>query len=748
MKEKPMQMKAFSLQKSVRPYGYLAFSLLVALLCTLYLEFTYDLSFLAHTGDAAGVFFRSFSVSTALRMGLFFFVTFSLLMLTVSSRVAETIVKHRYLLSAILLCVLVLFEISGSSIALWGPRLGEDSFNGTLFGRPWPYRSDEWSVFTPFAFSQSYTGNNAISEVIRGCPTDVTMVYAQPSWSVATLFRPFLWGFLAFGASRGLSFFWCARAIVLVLTTYECMILVTNRRRRIAAYAAILIGFAPIIEWWFAVNGTAELFIFGQGLVLSLHHMLRARRFRSQFGWSALLSWLLGCYALIIYPSWQIPLVYVFGFMGVAVLYLWAKEVGPGKRMPVIRDVALPLIVCLEVAAILLGISLANSWEAIQTVMHTSYPGSRFFTGGGLFPLLVNPLVSMLAPFWPEAYAPNVCEASAFASLFPLGIILAVCTLIYSLRKGHADTWIICLLVPYAILFSYGAFGFPSALAKFTLLGNVQTGRLTLALGYLDVVLLARSLAYVQDASRHSYTHTKSPLMLRVISIGIVAAIVAGTIAFATIQVPDLMRQSRWAFLLLATTTAVLVAPVIAVFAKSRRYEARETPSLSGAFLLASAAVVLVSGMCVNPLQRGADALLQSDTLKAVEQIVQEDPDAIWITDSSDYGQATITVGARTITSVNVYPNLERWRAIDTDGAYLNTYNRYVHIQIAPDTTTTFVNPYADSLKITIAPDEVPKLGATYWLSLNDLSQWDTARTQFVPFATAGPFTVHRIVSQ
>ena len=743
MKEKPMHLKAFTPNKSARLCGNIVFFLLVAILCTLYFEFTYELSQAVRTGISVGLFYGNVASDTIFRMGVFTLIAFFLLMLMANSRIAEAIVKYRYLLSAILLCVLVVFEISGSSVALWGSRLGENSFNGTLFGRPWSYRSDEWSVFTPFAFSQSYTGNHAISEVIRGCPTDVTMVYAQPSWSVATLFRPFLWGFLALGASRGLSFFWCARAIVLVLTTYECMLLITDRRRRIAAYGAILVGFAPIVEWWFAVNGTAELFIFGQGLVLSLHHMLRAHSFKSIFGWSALLSWLLGCYAMIIYPSWQIPLAYVFGFIGIADLCHWAKEVSPGKRLPVIRKLALPLTLCLVIVIVLLCISIANSWDAIQAVMHTHYPGSRSFTGGNLLPLLVNPFTSTLAPFWPKEYEPNVCEASAFVSLFPLGIILAICTLIYSLRKGHADTWVICLLVPYAILFSYGAFGFPSVLAKLTLLSNVQTGRLMLALGYLDVALLVRALTCAQDTSRSSFIHTQNPIIARACTVGIVSAIVIGAITIASIQKPRIMQQSQWTLILLGATTAVLATPIIMIFTHMR-----ETSSSPNVLLLASAAVVLVAGMCVNPFQHGADALLKSETLNKVKQVVQEDPDAIWIADSSDYGQAIITVGARTISSVNVYPNLERWRSLDPEGAFIKTYNRYVHIQISPFETTTFTNPYADFLVVTVNPDELPKLGATYWLALGDIPQWNTEHTQFVPYTTAGPFTVYRIVSR
>lgn len=44
-----------------------------------------------------------------------------------------------------------------------------------------------------------------------------TMVYGQPSYAVATLFRPFLWGYLLLGAERGLAFFWDARMLCMML---------------------------------------------------------------------------------------------------------------------------------------------------------------------------------------------------------------------------------------------------------------------------------------------------------------------------------------------------------------------------------------------------------------------------------------------------------------------------------------------------------------------------------------------------
>ena len=63
--------------------------------------------------------------------------------------------QHRYLIGLALLALCVVLELSGSSIAQWNRILGTGGNElGTIFGVPRDLRSDEYAVFTPFAFSQ------------------------------------------------------------------------------------------------------------------------------------------------------------------------------------------------------------------------------------------------------------------------------------------------------------------------------------------------------------------------------------------------------------------------------------------------------------------------------------------------------------------------------------------------------------------------------------------------------------------
>lgn len=220
----------------------------------------------------------------ALAIGVLFFIVWQWRRL-----LSQWLHQYRYAIGTAVVTVATVFSISGSSLAMWSTIIGGDGFQGTLWGIPRSIRSDEFVVFTPFAFSQAYTSYAPISDIIRAFPTDVTMLYAQPAWALATLFRPFLWGFMAFGSQHGLAFFWSARLVVLLLISYEFGRWLTDDRKSISVAYAIFIGFAPIVQWWFSVNGTAELLIFGQALVVLYYRYLNAKNARVACGHMELL---------------------------------------------------------------------------------------------------------------------------------------------------------------------------------------------------------------------------------------------------------------------------------------------------------------------------------------------------------------------------------------------------------------------------------------------------------------------------
>lgn len=718
---------------------FMAFAAFVALLCSLYIECFRSIVQCEQAGVTAGLAYGTITIGALARIaGVFVLFVAAIIYALRHKGMLRWMLTHRVALGMALITLLLLLQISGSSIGMWATLPGEEANQGVLFGMPRAIRSDEWCVYTPFSFSQVATGNHAISSAIRGGGTDVTMIYAQPCWSLPTLFRPFLWGYLVLGATRGLSFYWCARAVTLLLVTFEFMLLIANRNNRVAAYATVLVGFAPIVEWWFAVNGTVELLVFGEGLVLALHHLLRTTDTARRWAWSGLLAWLLGCYALIIYPAWQIPFIYVFGCVGIWDVAMWLRQT-PQDIRPRIPGIVVPFVTAVALAALAVVLCVWQARNAIAASSGTVYPGERFFAGGTYLSYLFNSTTAPISALWPEHFAGNVCESAAFISLFPLGLLLALALLVLSARRHDLDYGTIALIAPYALLLAFGIGGFPAPLAKATLLSYVLPGRLAFPLGFLDVAMLARALALLpkQIAHRHAARSRSRKAKLALLCVACMAFVCALTYIAANGN-PQLMHKR--AVVATVALLAALVLPVLLSFLPTTG----ERPARHS-WLLLSALIPFVCGMCVNPMQVGAPALLNSQIVQGVAEVHTADPQALWLTDSSVVGQACIATGAPTINSVNVYPNMDLWHAIDPSGTYEEVYNRYATILIDMGEKTEFALVQNDMFQLTIAPNDVPKLGAKYWLSSKDLARWNTEHVRFEPQRQAGAYTVYLI---
>lgn len=709
----------------------------VSALCGLYLELFHE-AVIEETGtavgDATSLLHGGMSLAALPRVPLACLAILAVLcLLWHDGRAMRFLVRHRLLIGIGAVVVLTAAQISGSSIGGWAGVLGYERGQGCLFGTPRSIRSDEWVVSTPYAISQCATGLGAYNPVIRGVGADVTMVYGQPAWAVATIFRPFLWGYLILGASRGLAFFWSARLVTLFLITFETGLLVTRTSKRegdecLALTGAVLVTFAPIVQWWFAVNGTAELFVYGQGLVLALDRLLRSRARASRWGWSLLLAWLCGCYLLILYPAWQVPLFYVFAFMGLWVIDRYRQEFSHDERAATARRIAVPLVASLCLAMACVGLALYSSKETIAAVSQTAYPGKRDESGGGLLGFFGLAFVQMGTSLYPSAFTPNVCEDAQFISLFPMGLVLAIIELVRRRDKGLAF-----LLVPYVLLFVYGTTGLPHVLARVLLLSNVTTGRLPMALGYLDVIMLLRTVAV-----RGGEGPEKGP------ALGISAAFAALCVVVAHLTLPEAMP--KW--VLLVSLVFTWTMGYLALVSHRRAGEAKGEVGFVNKGLAVVVTVVMAIGLCVNPIQMGLGGLEGSDFARAVEQVRSEDPDALWVADDGQVGQALIMEGAKSYSGTHTYPALSVWRSIDPEGRYDAVYNRYARVRFdlsdTGETSFELLNP--DEIVCRISLEDLETLHPSYWISSQDLTACGDENVVFERVSSAGPnLTIYKV---
>ena len=108
-----------------------------------------------------------------------------------------------------------------------------------IAGEPRGVRSDEWLVQTPFSLSQTQTGLKTHNDVITLNGQDMVVGYNSPAWNLATLAKPFTWGYVLLGKEYGLSWYWNLKLIGLILFSFEIGLIVTRRNKYLALLASV-----------------------------------------------------------------------------------------------------------------------------------------------------------------------------------------------------------------------------------------------------------------------------------------------------------------------------------------------------------------------------------------------------------------------------------------------------------------------------------------------------------------------------
>lgn len=633
-------------------------------------------------------------------------------------RLLSTIYRFRWAIALAVLALCVIFELSGSSIGALVAMMG--GADESLLGTARSIRSDEFAVFTPMALSQCIADDGSFSyvqDVFRGTDTDMFCVYGQPVWDIAVLFRPFQWGYLLFGAARGLSFFWCGRLIVLFMVSFEFADkLLTKDRRGLALVYALFIALAPQIQWWFATNGLVEMLVFGQAALLFLNGYLAVASYGKRFLYALGIAWCLAVFVLTLYPAWQVPLAYVFLALGISLLV----EKLPGAQKSV-RDAFLCLFIVAFVAAAV-GYVAIKSWDTVQTVMNTVYPGQRDTTGGGAWSFLFTYPLWIIAPFTGTGMgvALNVCEGAGFFTAFPLSLFLPLCLM--AKRKKANLLWILIMAV-IAVLGAYEVLGLPEPLAKITLLGKSTPERACIGCTFALVLLLFSSLKRVDELS----------VRARVV----LAAVSLALLAFSLLCCHADVRVRYQAVLLL----------VVAAFFACALFSDRTWGSR--AFLALGIAIALVSGATVNPLVSGLSGYDETPVARLAR--THDTGNEKWAVIGNDWPASNYLagLGASTITSTNTYPQLDTWRLIANDSEAETVYDRYAHVmfELGENDEAVFELTSPDSFRVTLDADDLKILGVTRLLSTDpDLERFSSASSRIEPLDSAGDRYVYAVL--
>lgn len=619
------------------------------------------------------------------------------------SEMYEFIHKNRYKIACAFLLFVMIFKYSGSSIVNFHEFNGliqpncDDTRYHTLLGKPRPIRTDEWATSTTYILSQNKTETpfQYFSNVLRGTSTDMFTVANSPVADILMIGRPFQLGFLLFGNDAGLSFYWYARLVAMMLGSYELCLILTKRNKKVSLCGMIVITFSAAVQWWYCM----QVLIWGQIVVVLVDKFMNTSKKRNKYlcALGILIAGL--SYIFEFYPAWQISFGYVFLAL---IIWILIKNIKYGNYKFTKHDV-LVIIITLLCIALLLGRWYSLSKDTLIAEMSTDYPGERNEVGGGA----INLYSYFYNIFFATEDFPNPCEYASMLSLFPIPLFLG---LIYVIRnKKDLHFWIPMLTVG-GFLSIWCVYGFPEFLAVLTKMSMTTAGRVSIPLGTVCIYMLIYLLGNIEKDDK--LINKKLTYFIAGFSILFIIYKAKETIGFPYLD--------RFKILLAGEIFLALIFGVLNI----------NNEKIKNYTIYGLIAVALITGLRVNPVIRTTDIFYTKPVAIKMQEIKKENPHAIWAVNDggwyiNDYALAN---GIRTINSTGVYPNFELYETLLGDKAkeenVRKIYNRYAHINLeVTDKESEVKLLYPDNIALKVNYEDLSKINVEYILSKTELEK-------------------------
>jgi hypothetical protein len=549
--------------------------------------------------------------------------------------------------------------------------------------QPRRIRSDEYLLWTPYALSQ-VNHQPPFPVVNRALPggQNMLLIWNAPVAHVATVARPATWGYFFLDAGRGLAWQWWFPPFACFMVLWLLFEIVFRGQTGLAAFGAAWFGFSAHTVGW-SLMPAYDTF-FAALICLSAYQLLAADRLGTLWIYSLLLGLALAGFAMVLYPPWQIVLVYFFAALFVGLIWRdrpWRQSSIAWSR----RLLAAGVGVALAVAIV--GVWALDCRAALSAMASTVHPGERLCLGGALLlsRLFVGwfNLISLYGPSPLPGSWRNPSESASFYHLYPAALLGLV--LLPSLRRSAtAVTWSLAVLL--GVLLAYCFIGFPESLARISLLGRSHEKRCDLALGLITIVLCLDRLA------RLTPTPSLRERRAYILCAALIAAAFLWWARLAYAEVGDLI--GGWSIALATAGVGVLS---FAHLAGWRRL-----------FMGSTGALVVVTGIGFNPLVHGIEALDKlelSGEVKRLNQECSEPP--LWVCFGGRYsGTLVSALGGRSATGIAFHPI--DWHTMDPGGEFDSCANRYAHITFVERESgqpAWFTNPRQTALQVHIPWD-------------------------------------------
>ena len=592
------------------------------------------------------------------------------------------------------LVTVMLLKLHGSSVVWYTNHLAntEESKAHELLGMSRFIRSDEYATQTMYILSQTEGKDKFeyFDNKLRGTVTDMFSLVSAPVKDILMIGEPFLIGFLIFDRDTAFSLYWYARIVTMLLGAFELCMILTNKNKKISLLGAITISFSSAVQWWYCM----DCLIWGQVILVLINKFMETnKKYIKYLCAIGLLSSVLA-YIFVLYPAWQVSFAYVF-----LVLFIWilVKNLKSGYKFTVHDVTVIGVTIAAIIALLVRWYNL--SYDAITAIMSTKYPGNRVGLGGGI-KTIFSYFYNVLSPY---IYFPNPCEYATMLSYFPIPVILAI---VYLVKNKKKDLFLYLSIGVSLFLGIYCFIGFPKILAKVTLLSMSIAERAEIPLATLSIYMFIYILARIKDEDK--LLTQKINIVITIITI--ICLLISGIYS----------EQFEYMNIAQIVVLSIIFYIVIYNLLTINKEKSRKV------FFVFTIAIAIVGGLFVNPISQGTGLIYEKPISYAIQNIVSQDPDGVWVVDNMSWMISNYLVanGASTLTSTGVYPNLELYENLFGDDAqkYEEMYNRYHHIELKIVKTESKIELKSeDSIEILLNYNDVSKLGIDYILTRKNL---------------------------
>lgn len=583
------------------------------------------------------------------------------------------------------LLLLTALRISGSSIGVYSTiNGGKDP--GMIIGSPRGVRSDEWLVNTQMAVAESQNHFKCLNRNI-GNGQDVSLMGDVPCKDWSSVFKPQNLVFFVLPLEHAFAFKWWSLGISLTLAAYLLSLEIFPRNTLRAVLIAALVGLTPMIFWWYS-SGIILCVTYSLLAVWLAIRILKSKGTKAGIGFGLLLAYIISCFALILYPPFQIPCA-----MAAAVFFLgYSLDSGFWKRKAdALRSLGY-IFAALIIAGLVALAFLKTRASAVNLVTHTVYPGARVELSGGVDPL--KSFSSFLSPNLEydskaaSGYLVNQSEASNFIFIAPYLFLPSIYIVARQWQRRGKLLWGLILtdaIIVFFLVRMYISTPWLEPFYRLFLLNKVSSTRLLIGAGLAGVFQLQLIMKVLEKS-------VLKPFELRMMAIfggftGLVSMLLIGAYTIRHFPVfiqsyPKVLLFSLW-----------LAAGIFLIL--YRRF-------ILGLVLLV--AFSLLSVYRIHPLYRGLAPLTTSPTIKTIESYPK---DGKWVVlDDRSLINFPIMAGRPSLDSVQFYPQISLWAQLDKTKMYENVYNRYAHVVFSDDSqlATTFTLKYNDLIYVKFEP--------------------------------------------